>query len=141
MQLADGRRVVVRDPLGAALIVYLVPQAFPVWLAVVVRDVRRVRRARGRASASVGRMISLSTFGALLISALMGLLLLLVPVPMIWILTPADLPFAPVGWPPVPLPWWLAYVLTAAPTVVAYGQVLANRFLCGAGTLIPEGPG
>lgn len=141
MQLADGRRVVVRDPLCAALLVYLVPHAFPVWLAVVVRDIRRVRRARGRASASIGRAISLSNFAALMISAAAGLLLLLVPVPMVWILTPAELPFA-LAWPPVPLPWLLPYVVTAltAPTVVAYGQLVANRLLREAGRLIPEGP-
>jgi hypothetical protein len=143
MQLADDRRVVVRDPLAAALIVYLVPQAFPVWLAVVVRDVRRVRRARARATASISRAMSLSVLGVLAISAVAGLLFLLVPVPPVWILTPADLPFAPVGWPPVPLPLWLAYVLTAvtAPTVVAYGQIVVNRLVRKAGTVIPEGPG
>jgi hypothetical protein len=143
MQLADGRRVVVRDPLGVALIVYLVPQAFPVWLAVVVRDVRRVRRARGRASASFRRVISLSTSGALVISGLAGLLLLLVPVPMVWILMPVDLPLPLLAWPPVPLPGLLPYLVTAltAPTVVVYGQLLANRVLREAGTLIPEGPG
>jgi membrane protein implicated in regulation of membrane protease activity len=143
MQLADGRRVVVRDPLTAALVVYLVPQVFLVWLAVVVRDVRRVRRARGRAGAFIGRATFLSMLGALTISAVVGWLFLLVPVPSVWILTPADLPFAPVAWPPVPLPPLPAYVVVAltAPTVVVYGQLMANRLLREAGTVIFEGPG
>jgi hypothetical protein len=142
IQLADGRRVLVRDPLTSALIVYLVPQAFLVWLAVVARDVRRVQRARGRARASIGRATSMSALGALTISAVAGVVFLLLPVPTVWILTPADLSFAPLAWPPVTLPWLLAYVVLAvtAPTVVAYGQLLANRLLREAGTVIPEGP-
>jgi hypothetical protein len=84
----------------------------------------------------------MSALGALTISAVAGVVFLLLPVPTVWILTPADLSFAPLAWPPVTLPWLLAYVVLAvtAPTVVAYGQLLANRLLREAGTVIPEGP-
>jgi len=92
LQLMNGGRVVARDPIAVALTVYLVPHAFPVWLGLLIRDVRRVQRIRARVSASRHREVIVRTTGVLILSAIAGLMLLQVPVPPLWILVPLDLP-------------------------------------------------
>jgi hypothetical protein len=145
VRLADGRHVVVRDPLAVALIVYLFPQAVLVWIAGIVRELRSVNRA-GREDPPGRRQkrepaTLLRGLGVVLLSAVAGWLVIQIPIAPVTFLLTSDIAHS---WPPGH--WWPGWLywaiiaLTGAP-IVALAQATANRRWERAGTAVCEGPG
>jgi hypothetical protein len=144
LRLSDGRYVAVRDPFATGLIIFLVPQSFLVWLAVVVLDLKAIFRARGRRPGQI-RIGATTTPGTrwvvgLALAPAAGWFLYQLPIAPLTALVPSDLIAA---WPPGSWwPWWLgqAVLVLTTPTVAAYGQHTLNRLLTGVGTPVQEGP-
>jgi hypothetical protein len=148
VRLSDGRHVVVRDPLAVGLLVFLLPQAFLLWLWAVVRDWRRVIRAAeggkaDRGAAVIGVRVSRSSlrwFGGLVGACVLGWVLVQIPIAPVTFLIPLE----PLQvWPPGAWwPWltyWLVLSVASAP-VAAYCQVSVNRLFDRSGSRVWEGP-
>jgi hypothetical protein len=137
--------VVVRDPLAVALIVYLFPQAFLVWIAGIVRELRSDHRAGYEDPAKRLGMHSPATLlrvlGGVLLGAAAGWLVVQIPVAPVTFLVPWDVAQS---WPPGRWwPGWLYWAImafTGAP-MVALAQATTNRRWKRAGTAVCEGPG
>lgn len=143
--LPNGRRVIVRDPLAVALIVFLIPQVFLVWLVGIVHELRSVARADKDEDApirlGIPRPASLRhSLTAVAFAAVAGWLLLQIPVLPVTFLIPWHIAQA---WPPgswwPPWLYWTILALTGPP-VVALAQATANRLWKRAGTPVREGP-
>jgi hypothetical protein len=128
--------VVVRDPLAVGLVVFLLPQAFVVWLWATLRDWHRVRRLAERPTAASGWW---RWWVGLLGSVVLGWALLQIPVVPVTFLVPirAVQYWPGLFWPPVV--YWLLLSVMSAP-VAAYLQIHANRRYDRSGQRVWEGP-
>ena len=134
VRLADARHVVVRDPLAVGVLVFLLPQAFVVWLCAAMRDLRRVNRVAPRGAGGSWRW-----WGGLAGATALGWALLQVPVaPMTFLVPIGTLQYWPGLFWPVPVYWSILSVASAP--VAAYIQASANRRWEGSGRRVWEGP-